>query len=209
MDRLATAEPDSGVDQSVESMPVYTEAKPPLLEPLDEVRRRIPGWGADLDPADRPSVPRLQASADQHNAHWVMPDQQPELWPRERSIEHGRLTPVFGTSCPPRGVSGAIRRYSYRRFSEARAAHWLLLILADRVDAFGSHVRSFATLRPDNPITQTGVRAEFTHGGLRSRRGRVDVRHHLLDPVIVAGPWVLGGLVALRVVRRFRRLVSG
>ena len=33
---------------------------------------------------------------------------------------------------PPRLLSGAIRHYSYRRFGEARAAHWLLLIAADR-----------------------------------------------------------------------------
>ena len=36
----------------------YTPHKPPLAESADELRARIPGWGADLDPADRPSVPR-------------------------------------------------------------------------------------------------------------------------------------------------------
>ncbi|MET8352074.1 MULTISPECIES: BBE domain-containing protein [unclassified Micromonospora] len=41
------------------------------------------------------------------------------------------LTPVFGTSCPPKGLSGVIRRYSSRRYSEGRAAHWLLLLAAD------------------------------------------------------------------------------
>ena len=61
---------------------------------------------------------------------------------------------------------------------------------ADRVDATENHLRSFASLRPDNPITQTGVKGEFTHKGLASRKGRVDVRHQLLDPVIVAGPWL-------------------
>jgi hypothetical protein len=36
----------------------YTPHKPPLAESSDELRARIPGWGADLHPADRPSVPR-------------------------------------------------------------------------------------------------------------------------------------------------------
>ncbi|TFV69169.1 hypothetical protein E4P39_21720 [Blastococcus sp. CT_GayMR19] len=56
-------------------------------------------------------------------------------------------------------MEGGHPRLSYRRYSEGRAAHWLLLILADRVDAWESHLASFATLRPDNPITQTGVRS--------------------------------------------------
>ena len=36
----------------------YTPHKPPLVPESEELRARIPGWGADLDPADRPSVPR-------------------------------------------------------------------------------------------------------------------------------------------------------
>jgi hypothetical protein len=32
------------------------------------------------------------------------------------------------------------RKFSYARYSEGRAAHWLLLILADRVDAWESHL---------------------------------------------------------------------
>jgi hypothetical protein len=133
-------------------------------------------------------VPKLQELPT--GARWDFPERQPEKWPRERSIEHAFLTPVFGTAQPPRGVSGAIRKYSYAKYSEGRAAHWLLLVLADRVDAWGSHLRSFATLRPDPPVT--GLGSEFTHAGLSSRLGRkrADVNHQVLDPVIVIGPWV-------------------
>src|SRR5919206_5216159 len=141
----------------------YTADKPALAESSDELRRRIPGWGADLDPKDRPSVPRERFDPALTGAHWDFPERQPEKWPRERSMEHKFLTPVFGTSCPPKGLSGALRKYSYRRFSEGRAAHWLLLAAADRVVAVESHLRSFATTRPDNPITQTGVRGELTY----------------------------------------------
>jgi len=36
-----------------------------------------------------------------------------------------------------------MRKYAYRRFSEARAAHWLILIAADRVDSVESNLRSY------------------------------------------------------------------
>ena len=167
----------------------------------EELRARIPGWGADLDPADRPSYPKLQYPADT-GAHWDFPERQPEKEPRERSIEHAFVTPVFGTAQPLRGLSGAIRRLAYARFSEGRLAHWLLLVVGDRVDAWGHHLRSFATLHPDNPVTETGVRSELTHSGARSRRGRSDARHQVIDPLLVAGPWVAGAGAAVLGVRR-------
>jgi hypothetical protein len=185
----------------------YTSKKPPLPETSDQLRARIPGWGADLDPKDRPSVPKLRMQEDRTGAHWDFPERQPEKWPRERSIEHKFLTPVFGTSCPPTGLSGVLRRYSYRKFSEGRAAHWLLLLAADRVDAWENHVRSFATLHPDNPITETGVLSEFSRHGISSRFGkkRADVKHQFLDPIIVGGPWLLAGGVAFSAVRAVLR----
>src|SRR5829696_1545396 len=189
----------------------YTFDKPQLPETTEQLRARIPGWGVDLDPADRPAVPRERFDPAATGAHWEFPERQPETRPRERSIEHAFLTPVFGTTAPPRGVSGAIRRYSYARFSEARAAHWLLLIAADRVDAWESHLRSFATTRPDNPVTQTGVLSERRRHGLASRRapGRADRVHQAIDPVVVAGPWVLAGWMATKGVRRLVRTGRG
>jgi hypothetical protein len=185
----------------------YTAQKPRIAEPVDDLRSRIPGWGADLDPADRPSVPKERFDQNGTGAHWDFPERQPETWPRERSIEHKFLTPVFGTSCPPKGLSGVIRRHAYKRYSEARAAHWLLLIAADRVDALEEHGRSFLTTRPDNPITQTGVRSEISGNGLASRLGRkrADTAHQPLDPIIVAGAWVLAGGAAYVGVRALAR----
>jgi hypothetical protein len=184
----------------------YTADHPPLPETADQLRARIPGWGVDLDPADRPAFPRERFDPAASGARWDFPERQPELWPRERSIEHGMLTPVFGTAQPPHGVSGALRQYAYRRFSEARAAHWLLLMAGDRVDAFGANVRSLATLRPDNPVTETGVLGELRRHPIASRFGRhrADLSHQPLDPLIVAGPWLLGGYLVLRALRRRR-----
>ncbi len=185
----------------------YTSKKPPLPESPDQLRARIPGWGVDLDPRDRPSVPKLQYQQDRTGARWDFPERQPERSPRERSIEHKFLTPVFGTTCPPKGLSGVVRRVAYRRYSEGRAAHWLLLIAADRVDAVESHLRSFLTLRPDNPITETGVLSEFSRGGLASRIGkkRADVAHQPLDPIVVGGPWLVAGGAAVAAARALAR----
>src|SRR5215207_4369914 len=99
----------------------YTAEKPALAPSSDELRARIPGWGVDLDPKDRPSVPRERFDPGASGAHWDFPERQPEKRPRERSIEHKFLTPVFGTSCPPKGLSGAMRKYAYKALSEARA----------------------------------------------------------------------------------------
>lgn len=43
--------------------------------------------------------------------------------------------------------------------------------------------------------------SELRHHPVASRRGRVDVRHQVLDPLLVAGPWIAGGVVAVAVVR--------
>jgi len=185
----------------------YTPHKPRLVEDSDALRARIPGWGADLDVADRPSVPRERFDPTFAGAHWEHPEQQPEKWPRERSVEHTKLPPVFGTTCPPKGLSGAVRKLAYKRYSEGRAAHWLLLIAGDRIDTVESALRSFVTLRPDNPITQTGVLAEAKRHGVRSRLGhnRADVKHHWMDPIIVGAPWAGAAAATYLTARRVRR----
>ncbi|SFN42693.1 hypothetical protein [Mycetocola miduiensis] len=185
----------------------YTAEQPKRRESNDDLRARIPGWGADLDPKNRPAVPRERFDPAATGAHWDFPDRQPEKWPRERSVEHKMLTPVFGTTVPPRGVSGVLRKYAYREYSEGQAAHWLILLAADRVDAVESHLLSFASLRPDNPITETGVLSELTRHGYSSRvgRNRADVKHQWMDPILVAGPWVLAAGLLYTTVRALAR----
>lgn len=187
----------------------YRAEKPPIAESSDELRARIPGWGVDLDPKDRPSYPREKFDPTLNGAHWDFPERQPEKWPRERSIEHAFLTPVFGTSCPPKGLSGIMRKYAYRRFSEARAAHWLILVAADRVDSVESNLRSYLTPHPDNPITETGILSEYSRHGIKSRFGhkRTDVKHQWMDPLIVGTPWVIRLVIVYRVVKAVRKLI--
>ena len=180
----------------------YTADKPGQTPDPDELRRRIPGWGADLDPADRPAFPREQPGIET-GAHWDIPEQQPEGAGRERSIEHQRLTPVFGTAQPLHGLSGVIRRIAYARYSEGQTPHWMLLIFGDRVESAGAHVRSLFSRHPDDPITQSGVFGERGRRPLVSRfgRGRVDMKHAWLDPLLVLGPWVVAAVVVFRIAR--------
>lgn len=186
----------------------YTAERPIPSPSPEELRARIPGWGADLDPAGRPAVPR-EVPGIETGAHWDLPEQQPELAPRERSIEHEQLPRVFGTSVPRKGLSGLIRTHAYARYSEARAAHWLLLVAADRVDAVESHVTTLVRLKPDNLLTETGVRAEVTHRGIASRTAgsRTDLPHQALDPFVVLGPWVAAAGLAVLGVDAVRRAV--
>ena len=95
---------------------------------------------------------------------------------------------VFGTVQPLRGLSGAIRRYAYENYSEARAAHWLLLMLGDRVDVLESRVTAALGGRPDNVFAETGVRAEFRNRAYRTRFGehRADLKHQPLDLILWA-----------------------
>jgi hypothetical protein len=68
-------------------------------------------------------------------------------------------------------------------------------------------VTGLAQGRPDNPLAETGIRAEITSHGWSSRVGqrRTDVKHHPLDPLVVAGPWLVGGFVGYRLLRRALR----
>jgi hypothetical protein len=184
----------------------YTREKPPLTRPIEELRRAVPGWGVDLDPKDRPSVPKEKF--EETGAHWDVPERQPERWPREKSTEHRFVTPVFGTAQPLRGMSGAIRRYAYT-FSEGRTAHWLLLIIGDRVDVLEGRVEALMKGQPDNPITETGVLAEFRRSAFRTRFGqhRTDLKHQPLDLLLWAAPYlaIAGGVYMLAQGRPSRR----
>ena len=90
--------------QPSERVPAYTLDHPPVPD-SDELRARIPGWGADLE--QRGPTVCSQAEVDlETGAHWDFPERQPEKWPRERSVEHRFLTPVFGTAQPTERAGG-------------------------------------------------------------------------------------------------------
>jgi hypothetical protein len=205
MENLAEGQHDAPAVREDLPLP-YRAATTRATPPLDEVRRRIPDWGVDREYDERTAVPMEDYDPGATGAHWDFPERQPELWPREKSPEHAFVTPVFGTVSPPRGISGAIRRFAYT-LSEGTSSHWLLLMVADRVDVVESMVESTLQGKPDNPITESGVKAEFTRHGLDSRLGknRVDLKHQWMDPLLVAGPWLLAGYVGYSAGKKLMR----
>jgi hypothetical protein len=136
---------------------------------LDSMQRQaidlsdaIKGWGSDLDPERRPGVPRDPAPDLGAEALYPSMDAQLPTVQIHKSTEHGRLTPVFGSSCPPRGLSGVMRDRAYH-YSEGRLARWMLLLLADRVDMVEHLAEDLVRLRPPNLFDEMGLRTEWRH----------------------------------------------
>ena len=117
----------------------------------------------------RPGVPMEAEPAIDSGAHWQTPERQPErrFRPRRRGLP--RLTPVYGTAQPPRGLSGIMRRIAYH-IPEHKARHWALLLASDRVDVFegrmgealarplhGTALEPVARQVEKNPVRALGV----------------------------------------------------
>lgn len=188
----------------------YVAEKPGNVPSPDSLRNRIPGWGVDLDPKDRPAVPKENFNPQGTGAHWHFPERQKPRWLRERSSEHSMLTPVFGTSCPPKGLSGRVRRYAYQ-FSEGRLSHWLLLMGADRIDVLENRMAAWLRGRPSSRVREMGVLSEFKRGGVRSRVGqrRADLKHQWIDVAYFAAPYVAMAGVLYLLGRSGRRHAQG
>jgi hypothetical protein len=140
---------------------VYIERTEP------EARRReppegIPGWGADADPANRPAVPMERTPPRLENVHWHEPSEQPRTVKVFHSTERPGLTPVFGTSTPPSGVSGLIRGVAFR-YSENDLRHWLMLLFADRVNVVEGILDDLAHGHIPNIFEEMGIRSEWKY----------------------------------------------
>lgn len=123
---------------------------------------QINGWGVDLDPRLRPGVPRDKAPMVGVETLYPPIEQQIPYVKINKSIEHGRLTPVFGTTCPPSGVSGVIRNFAYR-FSEGQAPHWILLLMADRINMVEGVLGDLARGKIPNLYEEMGLKSEWKY----------------------------------------------
>jgi hypothetical protein len=122
----------------------------------------IPGWGAAADPTNNPTYPIRHIEHQTRGMTWDRPAQQVPGVEILRSIEHNRLPAVVGTSTPPSGLSGAIRRYAFRR-SESDWWHWLLLMGADRINVVEGVVEDLTRGKVPNIPGEMGARAEWQH----------------------------------------------
>jgi hypothetical protein len=105
---------------------------------------------------------------------WQRPAQQEAGVEILQSIEHNRRPAVVGTSSPPAGLSGMIRRYAFRR-SESDWWHWLLLMGADRINVVEGLVEDVSRGKLPNIPGEMGARAEWRHNksGFAAKAGTV------------------------------------
>ena len=103
----------------------------------------IPGWGIDADPENDPTYPMKHWNgADHERFNYDKPTQQPINIEVLHSNERPGVSRVFGTSTPLRGLSGMIRRFAFK-YSESTYAHWVPLVLADRIGVVEGYIDDF------------------------------------------------------------------
>jgi hypothetical protein len=123
----------------------------------------IPGWGMDADPDNDPTYPMKHYNgADHERLNYEKAPQQRQDMEILHSIERPSVTRVFGTSTPPTGLSGAVRRFAYK-YSEATATHWMTLILADRINVIEGKIDDLKHGILPNPWIERGWRAQWKH----------------------------------------------
>ena len=133
------------------------------MENLSNNYTHIKGWGIDADPENEPTYPMKKYTGDDHKRiNWERPPLQPVTVEVLHSNERPNITAVFGTSTPPSGLSGAIRRYAFQ-FSENQYMHWLPLLLADRVNVVEGIVDDLKRGHIPNIFAEKGMKAELKH----------------------------------------------
>ena len=152
--------------------------------PSPEELSHIQGWGADLDRKNRPSVPMERTPPRYTDAKEGVPEQQPERTEVLVSPERPGITPLFGTVQPPSGLSGMIRRAAFKS-TENDLRHWMLLLLADRVNVVEGIADDLAHGKVPNVFAEMGLKAEWKHnpGGL--------VKKAAIATAVVGTAWYL------------------
>jgi hypothetical protein len=133
------------------------------MENLEKDYSHINGWGIDANPRNEPTYPMKQYTGDDHQRiNW----ERPTLQQTDIEVLHSNERPgpsaVFGTSVPPSGLSGSIRRYAFQH-SENEYRHWLPLLLADRVNMVEGLLDDLKNGKLPNLIAERGWTAEWKY----------------------------------------------
>ena len=124
---------------------------------------QVKGWGIDADPENDPTYPiKRRTDAEQRGYTWQRPPQQPATVEVLHSNERPNLSAVFGTSTPPRGLSGMLRRFAFR-YNESNYGHWLPLMAADRIGVVEGFFYDLAHGRFPNVFAERGWGADWRH----------------------------------------------
>lgn len=128
---------------------------------------RVVGWGVDADPENDPTYPMKNRNNGEHAGYsWQRPQQQPVNVEILHSNERPNLSATFGTSAPPSGLSGVIRRAAFK-YSENSYGHWLPLMLADRINVVEGVLSDVARGHIPNIFGEMGLKAEWQHNRKR------------------------------------------
>jgi hypothetical protein len=146
----------------------------------------IEGWGADLEHANRPAYPKERMPARLTGIHWSQPQRQPQTVKVFHSNERPNMTPVFGTTVPPKGLSGGLRSIAFK-FTENDLRHWLLLLFADRVNMVEGIFEDLGRGHIPNLYEEMGLKSEFKYN-----------RPAAIRKVVIAGAAVGLGIYLLR-----------
>ena len=138
--------------QSTRARAAADGAMQPAIDPTTVI-----GWGVDADVENDPTWPMRDRSKDDGpGLHWARPELQRPDVEILQSVEHERLPAALGTSTPPKGLSGAVRRRAFA-FSESQWGHWLLLMLADRINSVEGLLQDLGRGRLPNPLYEMGL----------------------------------------------------
>lgn len=125
--------------------------------------KSVNGWGVDADPNNNPTYPyRVRTEAGGKPMDWKRPVFQRTDVEILQSVEYNRRPAVTGTTLPPRGASGRMRRAAFE-YSESDWRHWLLLLGADRIDVVEGFFEDLAKGTPPDLAREMGLRAEWRH----------------------------------------------
>jgi hypothetical protein len=124
---------------------------------------QVKGWGVDADPENDPTYPMKKRNNGEHAGYsWERPTQQQTDIEILHSNERPNVSATFGTSTPPAGLSGMIRRVAFK-YSESSYGHWLPLMLADRVGVVEGVLDDLTRGHVPNIFAERGWKAEWKH----------------------------------------------
>ena len=153
---------DTTTTPTNKTSPPFVENTDPNIRRTQGDRAHIQGWGADLDRANRPGVPMERTPPRLDHVHWDAPEQQRSSVKVYHSIERPGITPIYGTTVPPTGLSGKMRDLAFK-YSENDLRHWFILMAADRVNVGEGLVQDLAHGHIPNIFREMGGPAEWRH----------------------------------------------
>lgn len=155
-------------------------------EDLAQKFSHIKGWGIDANPQNDPTYPiKKRTDEEQQGYTWQRPTQQSSGVEVLHSIERNNTPAVFGTTVPPSGLSGMIRRFAFK-YSESDYAHWLPLLAADKINVVEGIIDDLTHGKVPNIFAEKGWKAEWEH-----KPGRLMTKVAVgLAVVAVAAAWL-------------------